>query len=68
MIWISAARPGRTHDKLAARHDRILTHLRAAGLGALTDLGFCGLNNDIHHSTPLPALPQANRAGHDPRP
>ncbi|GDY58522.1 hypothetical protein SVIO_091450 [Streptomyces violaceusniger] len=33
LIWISAARPGRTHDNTAARHDHILAHLRAAGLG-----------------------------------
>ncbi|MEU8544671.1 hypothetical protein AB0C52_32525 [Streptomyces sp. NPDC048717] len=37
---ISAARPGRTHD-------HILAHLHAAGLGALADLGFRGLDNDI---------------------
>ncbi|MFF1482628.1 transposase family protein [Streptomyces sp. NPDC058301] len=47
LIWISAARPGRTHDNTAARHDHILAHLRAAGLGALTGLGFRGLDNDI---------------------
>ncbi|WP_381568716.1 transposase family protein [Streptomyces eurythermus] len=47
LIWISAARPGRTHDNTAARHDRILAHLRAAGLGALADLGFRGLGNDV---------------------
>ncbi|MGW1616934.1 transposase family protein [Streptomyces sp. NPDC002285] len=29
LIWISAARPGRTHDNTAARHGHILTHLRA---------------------------------------
>ncbi|MDX3848662.1 transposase family protein [Streptomyces europaeiscabiei] len=46
LIWISAARPGRTHDITAARHDHILAHLRAAGLGALADLGFRGLDND----------------------
>ncbi|MGW5276842.1 transposase family protein [Streptomyces sp. NPDC004044] len=38
MIWISAARPGRTHDITAARRDRILSHLCAAGLGALAQL------------------------------
>ncbi|MFD7020602.1 transposase family protein [Streptomyces sp. NPDC059928] len=48
MIWISAARPGRTHDNTAARHDHILAHLRAAGLGALADLGFRRL--DKRHS------------------
>ncbi|MFD5042236.1 transposase family protein [Streptomyces sp. NPDC058377] len=44
---MSAARPGRTHDSTAARHDHILAHLRAAGLGALADLGFCGLDKDV---------------------
>ncbi|MER8062807.1 transposase family protein [Streptomyces sp. NPDC094022] len=47
LIWISAARPGRTHDNTAARHDHILAHLRAAGLDALADLGFRGLDNDV---------------------
>lgn len=47
LIWISAARPGRTHDITAARHDHILDHLRSAGLGALADLGFRGLDNDV---------------------
>ncbi|MGW4984103.1 transposase family protein [Streptomyces mirabilis] len=45
-IWISAARPGRTHDITAARRDHLLAHLRAAGLGALADLGFLGLDDD----------------------
>ncbi|MEU6481094.1 transposase family protein [Streptomyces sp. NPDC047017] len=44
---MSAARSGRTHDNTAARHDHILAHLRAADLGALADLGFRGLDNDI---------------------
>ncbi|MFG2416932.1 transposase family protein [Streptomyces goshikiensis] len=47
LIWISAARPGRTHDNTAARHDHILARLRDAGLGALADLGFRGLDNDV---------------------
>ncbi|WP_405540991.1 transposase family protein [Streptomyces antimycoticus] len=47
MIWISAAWPGRTHDNTAARHDRVRAHLQAAGLGALADLGFRSLDNDI---------------------
>ncbi|MEE1741207.1 hypothetical protein PUR49_32570 [Streptomyces sp. BE147] len=46
LIWISAARPGRTHNNTTARHDHILAYLRAAGLGELADLGFCGLDND----------------------
>jgi hypothetical protein len=44
LIWISAARPGRTHDATAARHDHIVDHLKAAGLGALADLGFLGVD------------------------
>ncbi|WP_369695779.1 transposase family protein [Streptomyces coelicoflavus] len=48
LIRMSAARSGRTHDNTAARHDHILAHLRAASLGALADLGFRGLDNDIH--------------------
>ncbi|MFV5996964.1 transposase family protein [Streptomyces sp. NPDC056231] len=47
LIRISAARPGRTHDITAARHDHVLAHLRAADLGALADLGFRGLDNDV---------------------
>ncbi|WP_308370808.1 transposase family protein [Streptomyces sp. MAR25Y5] len=47
LIWISADRPGRIHEITAARHDRFPTHLRAAGLGALADLGFRGLDNDV---------------------
>ncbi|WP_258049535.1 transposase family protein [Streptomyces finlayi] len=46
LIWISAARPGRTHDITAARREQLLTHLRDVGLGALADLGFLGLDDD----------------------
>ncbi|MCX5071184.1 transposase family protein [Streptomyces sp. NBC_00513] len=45
LIWISAARPGRTHDATAARRDKLVEHLKAAGLGALADLGFIGVDN-----------------------
>ncbi|MFE7353697.1 hypothetical protein ACFU8Q_10935 [Streptomyces sp. NPDC057543] len=40
----TAASSWRTHDITAARHDHVLAHLRAAGLGAL---GFRGLDNDV---------------------
>ncbi|MFF3256835.1 transposase family protein [Actinacidiphila glaucinigra] len=43
LIWISAARPGRAHDA-AARRDKIVEHLKAAGLGASADLGFIGVD------------------------
>ncbi|WP_329462069.1 transposase family protein [Streptomyces sp. NBC_01431] len=44
LLWISAARPGRTHDATAARHDHLVEHLKAAGLGALPDLSFLGVD------------------------
>ncbi|MDG9703324.1 transposase family protein [Streptomyces sp. DH37] len=46
LIWISSARPGRASETTAARHDHITRHLREAGLGALADLGFVGLDDD----------------------
>lgn len=49
LIWISAARAGRTHDHTAARHD-VLAHLHAAGLRALAALGFRGPDNDVRDS------------------
>jgi hypothetical protein len=44
LIWISPARRGAASEIRAARHDHIAGHLRAAGLGALADLGFTGLD------------------------
>ncbi|MCY0932404.1 hypothetical protein OTB20_40925 [Streptomyces sp. H27-H1] len=49
LIWISTARPGRSSEITAARHDHICAHLRAADLGALADLGFTGLDDDPDH-------------------
>ncbi|MEV0785686.1 transposase family protein [Streptomyces sp. NPDC050423] len=46
LVWTSAARPGRTHDVTAARRDHVLALLRAAGPGALADLGSVGLDDD----------------------
>lgn len=46
LIWISAAKPGRSSEITTARHDRLTEHLREAGLGALADLGFVGLDDD----------------------
>ncbi|WP_415954418.1 transposase family protein [Streptomyces sp. KLOTTS4A1] len=45
LIWISAARPGRSSEITTARHDKVTAHLREAGLGALADLGFVGLDD-----------------------
>lgn len=44
LIWISAAKPGRSSEITAARHNKITGHLREAGLGSLADLGFVGLD------------------------
>jgi hypothetical protein len=46
LIWISCARRGAASEITAARHDHIAARLRAAGLGALADLGFTGLDPD----------------------
>ena len=45
LLWVSAARPGRTSEITACRHDKLTAHLRAAGLGAIADLGFVGLDD-----------------------
>ncbi len=45
LVWISAVRPGRTSEITVCRHDKLTAHLRAAGLGAIVDLGFVGLDD-----------------------
>ncbi|MFE9171104.1 transposase family protein [Streptomyces kebangsaanensis] len=45
LAWVSAVRPGRTSEITACRYDRLTAHLRAAGLGAIADLGFVGLDD-----------------------
>jgi hypothetical protein len=46
LIWISSARRGAASEITTARHDHLAIQLRAAGLGALADLGFTGLDPD----------------------
>jgi hypothetical protein len=46
LIWISSARRGAASEITAARHDHLADRLRTAGLGALADLGFTGLDPD----------------------
>jgi hypothetical protein len=46
LIWISSARRGAASEITTARHDHLADRLRAAGLGALADLGFTGLDPD----------------------
>lgn len=45
LIWICAAKPGRSSEITTARRNKITEHLREAGLGALADLGFAGLDD-----------------------
>ncbi|MGV9232453.1 transposase family protein [Streptomyces nigra] len=45
LLWASAARPGRSSEITACRHDQLTAKLRAAGLGAIADLGFVGLDD-----------------------
>lgn len=52
LIWVSAARPGRTSEITASRHDKLTAHLRAAGLGAIADLGFVGLDDSGPNADP----------------
>ncbi|MFC7264646.1 transposase family protein [Streptomyces lutosisoli] len=52
LLWVSAARPGRTSEITACRHDKLTTKLRAAGLGAIADLGFVGLDDSSSDAGP----------------
>ncbi|MGW2651382.1 transposase family protein [Streptomyces sp. NPDC001393] len=45
LIWVSATRPGRTSEITACRHERLTHKLRTAGLRAIADLGFVGLDD-----------------------
>ncbi|MGI3224294.1 transposase family protein [Streptomyces sp. GTA36] len=45
LLWISAARPGRTTVITACRHDQLTQKLREVGLGAIADLGFVGFDD-----------------------
>jgi DDE superfamily endonuclease len=74
LIWISSARRGAASEITTARHDRLADQLRTAGLAALADLGFTGLNPDpddpviitgyksTRTSKTTPAQRQANQA------
>ncbi|MFF6814955.1 hypothetical protein ACFZAG_34430 [Streptomyces sp. NPDC012403] len=58
---ISSARPGRSSEITAARHDKITAHLREAGLGALADLGFVGLDDQPDDDPVIITGRKANR-------
>ncbi|MDQ0772905.1 hypothetical protein QF026_001371 [Streptomyces aurantiacus] len=46
LLWISAARPGRSSEITTARYNHLVERLRATELGAIGDLGFVGLDDD----------------------
>ncbi|WP_406502523.1 transposase family protein [Streptomyces sp. NBC_01602] len=45
LLWTSTARPTRGSEITACRHDDLVDRLRAAGLAAIADLGFVGLDD-----------------------
>lgn len=52
LLWVSAARPGRSSEITVCRHDQLTAKLRAAGLGAIADLGFVGLDDSDPDADP----------------
>jgi DDE superfamily endonuclease len=46
LIWISRVHRGAASEIITARRARLIEHLHAAGLGALADRGFVGLDPD----------------------
>lgn len=45
LLWLSAARPGRSSEITTARYNKLVERLRAHELGAIGDLGFVGLDD-----------------------
>ncbi|MFJ9026753.1 transposase family protein [Streptomyces sp. NPDC102259] len=52
MLWTSIARAARGSEITACRHDDLVGRLRAAGLAAIADLGFVGLDGGDDSSDP----------------
>lgn len=52
LVWVSAVKPGRTSEITACRHNKLTAHLRAAGLGAIADQGFVGLDDSGRDADP----------------
>lgn len=67
LLWLSKARPGRTHDATAARADRLPTQLQSAGLTAIADLAYSGLAKDTNHDPDQPTIITGRRP-HPKRP
>jgi hypothetical protein len=49
----SYEQPGRTSEITACRNDKLTSKLRAAGLGAIADLGFVGLDDSDPDAEPV---------------
>ncbi|WP_240136477.1 transposase family protein [Streptomyces sp. MUM 178J] len=47
LLWTSTARPARGSEITACRHDDLVGRLREAGLAAIADLGFVGMDDDM---------------------
>ncbi|MEU9882749.1 hypothetical protein [Streptomyces phaeochromogenes] len=45
LLWLSAARPGRSSEITTARYNKLVERLRAHELDAMGDLGFSGLDD-----------------------
>ncbi|MEV0371061.1 transposase family protein [Streptomyces sp. NPDC050636] len=45
LLWLSAARPGRSSEITTARYNKLVERLRTVELGAIGDLGFVGLDD-----------------------
>jgi hypothetical protein len=46
LLWTAATKPGRASEITASRHNNLVERLQEAGLGAIADLGFVGLDKD----------------------
>ncbi|MFE5003438.1 transposase family protein [Streptomyces sp. NPDC056696] len=55
LLWLSAARPGRSSEITTARYNKLVERLRAVELGAIGDLGFVGLDDDTDNPWSSPA-------------
>ncbi|MBJ6636707.1 transposase family protein [Streptomyces sp. I5] len=47
LLWLSAARPGRSSEITTVRYNKLVERLRAHELGAIGDLGFIGLDDGV---------------------
>ncbi|MEU6420998.1 transposase family protein [Streptomyces spiralis] len=47
LLWLSAARPGRSSEITTARYSKLVERLRAHELGAIGDLGFIGMDDGV---------------------